>query len=72
MSSVTTHPEHETVAHLYQEHPSAPFPGKLRGTERAGIDMVMLDTDTASCVSSWLSNDGHLDMRRHNILWFRL
>lgn len=68
MSRVPT-PQHKTVAGLYQEHLSAPFPGRLRGADRAGIDMVMLDADTAGCVSTWLNNEGVLDTRRHNILF---
>ncbi|MER5586011.1 SMI1/KNR4 family protein [Streptomyces asoensis] len=47
---------------------SAPFPARLRGADRAGFDMVMIDSDTAGCVSTWIANDGSLDARGHSVL----
>ncbi|MGC5021684.1 hypothetical protein [Micromonospora sp. DT47] len=56
------------VADLWETHLQAPFPSRLRGTEVAGVDMVMLDADVAGCVSSWLQNRGSLDARRRRVL----
>ncbi|WP_203920214.1 hypothetical protein [Rugosimonospora africana] len=44
------------VARLWQAHLRAPFPPSLRGAEIAGIDMVLLDADTAGCVRTWLQH----------------
>ncbi|MFG2641950.1 hypothetical protein ACGFYP_13405 [Streptomyces sp. NPDC048370] len=60
------------VAHLWQEHMRAPFPAGLRGADRAGIDLVLLDADIAGCVSTWQSNGGSLDAERHRILHRRI
>jgi hypothetical protein len=46
----------------------AEFPGRLRGEEIEGVDMVMLDADIAGCVSTWLSQSGPLDHGRQRIL----
>ncbi|MFG2289728.1 hypothetical protein ACGFOU_27105 [Streptomyces sp. NPDC048595] len=66
-------PEPEAVvARLWQEHLRAPFPAALRGAEAAGVDMVLLDADTAGCVSVWLDNGGSLDAGRRGTLRDRL
>jgi hypothetical protein len=46
------------VARLWQMHLEAPFPAALRGVQIDGIDMVMLDADTAGCVRTWLDHAG--------------
>jgi hypothetical protein len=46
------------VTRLWQAHLQAPFPARLRGAEIAGIDMVMLDADTAGCIRAWLDQAG--------------
>ncbi|SFJ76384.1 hypothetical protein [Streptomyces pini] len=60
------------AARLWQEHLDAGFPAGLRGVEFEGIDMVMLDADTAGCVCTWLNNGGALDPERRRILQTRL
>jgi hypothetical protein len=44
------------VTRLWQAHLQAPFPARLRGADIYGIDMVMLDADTAGCVDTWLGH----------------
>lgn len=58
---------HGQLSCLWAEHRSALFPGRLRGLDVAGVDMVMLDGDIAGCISSLLSTDS-LDQRRRAIL----
>ncbi|MDH2412392.1 hypothetical protein ACG5V6_25370 [Streptomyces chitinivorans] len=55
------------AARLWREHLDADFPADLRGVEFEGIDMVMLDADTAGCVCTWLNNGGALDPERRHI-----
>lgn len=54
----------DEVTRMWDAHVRTPFPPALRGAEIAGIDMVLLDADTAGCVRSWLSSAGRLDARR--------
>ncbi|GGP85419.1 hypothetical protein [Streptomyces sindenensis] len=69
MDSTSGNDELESaVSHLWQEHLQAPFPAGLRGAERAGIDLVLLDADIAGCVSAWLSGGGSLDDGRRRVL----
>ncbi|MFD7321553.1 hypothetical protein ACFV9D_10795 [Streptomyces sp. NPDC059875] len=60
------------VAHSWQEHMRAPFPAGLRGADRAGVDLVLLDAAIAGCVSTWQNNDGFLDAERQRILHNRI
>jgi hypothetical protein len=62
-----TAPEPDITA-MWQAHYDRSFPLRLRGAEIGNIDLVLLDSDTAGCVSSWLSNGGHLDPERTQIL----
>ena len=62
-----TAPEPDITA-MWQAHYDRSFPPRLRGAEIGNIDLVLLDSDTAGCVSSWLSNGGHLDPERTQIL----
>lgn len=57
-----------TLARLWQEHLGTPFPTGLRGSEPAGIDVVLLDAAIAGCVSTRQNNGGFLDAERHRIL----
>lgn len=60
--------DHRTaLTDLWRAHMAAPFPPGLRGAERAGIDMVLLDASIAGCVSSWLNRAGSPDTRRLKI-----
>jgi len=57
--------EHEQIARqLWAEHLDAPFPARLRGEEIAGVEMVLLDADTAGSLQTWLGSDFKLDQRR--------
>lgn len=53
---------------MWQAHCDRWFPPLLRGAEVGNIDLVLLDSCTAGCVSSWLSDGGHLDPERTRIL----
>ncbi|MEU7011934.1 hypothetical protein [Streptomyces sp. NPDC046332] len=53
----------EAVARLYQEFMKLPFPPRLAGADRAGFDLVMLDSDTAAWVFIWIKNGGELESR---------
>ncbi|MGW1985025.1 hypothetical protein ACWCPJ_21660 [Streptomyces collinus] len=52
---MTSSEQFQTAARLWQEHRAAEFPACLRGAEFEGIDMVMLDADTAGCTSAWVN-----------------
>ncbi|MET9883795.1 hypothetical protein ABZZ20_11740 [Streptomyces sp. NPDC006430] len=65
MSEETTF---EAVSRLYQEFMKLPFPPGLGGADRAGFDLVMLDSDTAGCVFIWIKNGGELEARNRSIL----
>ncbi|MEH0841443.1 hypothetical protein V6U81_03485 [Micromonospora sp. CPCC 205711] len=52
------------VAELWEAHQQSPFPGRLRGMDVAGVEMVMLDADVAGGVMSWLHNGGDIDDQR--------
>ncbi|WP_309050159.1 hypothetical protein [Streptomyces sp.] len=62
------HPALDAVGRLYEDHMRAPYPRGLRGADRAGIDMVTLDADTAGWVHTCIKNGGSLDARGHGIL----
>jgi hypothetical protein len=53
----------QAVASLYQEFMRLPFPPGLAGADRAGFDLVMLDSDTAAWVFIWIKNGGELEAR---------
>jgi hypothetical protein len=63
MASVNKETALEAVARLYQEFMALPFPPRLAGADRAGFDLVMLDSDTAAWVFIWLQNGGELEAR---------
>ena len=48
------------VARWYEEHGDAGFPGRFRGEELAGVDLVLLDADIAGCVVTWQAGGGRL------------
>lgn len=58
----------DAVTRLWDAHMRAAFPARLRGMDLVGIDMVMLDADTAGCVSSWLHNRGAFDSGRREVI----
>ncbi|MCX4969076.1 hypothetical protein OHA98_30785 [Streptomyces sp. NBC_00654] len=58
----------EAASRLYQEFMKLPFPSRLGGADRAGFDMVMLDSETAGWVFTWIKNGGELEARGRSIL----
>ncbi|WP_197287695.1 hypothetical protein [Streptomyces apocyni] len=56
------------VARLWQDHLDAEFPARLRGAELESIDMVVLDVDVVSCVTTWRNGGGSPDAERRLIL----
>lgn len=53
---------------LWDEHLRADFPARLRGEQIAGVDMVMVDSDVAGCVITFLKARGVLDDGARRIL----
>ncbi|WP_413759893.1 hypothetical protein [Streptomyces sp. MMBL 11-3] len=51
----------EAVSHLHQEFMKLPFPPGLAGADRAGFDLVLLDSDTAAWIFIWIKNGGELE-----------
>ncbi|GHG37077.1 hypothetical protein GCM10018791_63370 [Streptomyces zaomyceticus] len=68
MARVSEETALEAVSRLYQEFMEWPFPPRLAGADRAGFDLVMLDSDTAGCVFTWIKNGGELEARGRSIL----
>jgi hypothetical protein len=56
------------VAQPWEAHIQAPFPARLRGAEIVGLNIVVLDADTAGCVKTWLDNNGRLDAWRRDVI----
>jgi hypothetical protein len=56
-----------TVSALWREHSKAVFPGRLRGQELAGVDLMMLDADIAGCIVTWQGSRS-LDERHQALL----
>lgn len=46
------------IEQLWREHETAPFPQASRGREIAGHDLVVLDAETAGCVSTFVASGG--------------
>jgi hypothetical protein len=57
---------------MWQAHCDRWFPPLLRGAEVGDIDVVLLDADTAGCVSTWLGNGGRLPLETSRILATRV
>jgi hypothetical protein len=56
------------IEELWRQHEKAPFPAGCRGEEVAAIDLVLIDAETAGCVSTFLGQAGRLDPWRLAIL----
>ena len=56
------------IEQLWQEHRAAVFPAGYTGKEVEGIDLALLDSDTAGCILTFLKNGGELDLWRTAIL----
>lgn len=55
----------DEIRQLYRLHEAADFPADCRGEQVEGIDLVLLDSDTAGCIETFLGCSGRLDPRRH-------
>ncbi len=53
---------------LWHDHSNSKFPTGYGGEEIEGIDLVLLDSTVAGCISSFLKNDRQLDLGRTAIL----
>jgi hypothetical protein len=60
----------ERLARLWEEHMSAPFPAGWRGTDVAGVDLVLADADVAGLVRTELDGGG-IDDAGIAALWAR-
>jgi hypothetical protein len=56
------------IRELWDLHMTNRFPRGLGGEMIDGIDLVLLDSDTAGCVLTFIQNDGKLDVWRTAIL----
>ena len=56
------------IQKVWQDFLSTPFPERCSGVEVAGIELASLDSFTAGCIDSFVSNDGQLDAERISIL----
>ena len=55
------------IQRLWQEH-LRPFPKGYGGEEIDGIDLALLDTETAGCIYTYINSGGQLDPWRTEIL----
>jgi hypothetical protein len=46
--------EESLIDELWQEHRAAPFPKRFAGKDVNGIDFIMLDTNIAGCIDTYL------------------
>ena len=53
---------------LYADFLEIPFPDNLSGEEINGIDLVLLDSDTAGLIDKFIHHDSQLDSNDFNIL----
>lgn len=62
-----TSPWRGSIERLWAEHLARPFPPDLRGVEVGGVEVVLLDSDIAGYVSTWLAS-GRLNGGAHPTL----
>lgn len=56
------------ISELWEKFRHIPFPENLAGEEIKGIDIVLLDTETAGCIATFIARKGSLDKQRAEIL----
>ena len=56
------------INRLWNDHLNSGFPDEYTCAEVEGIDLVLLDADTAGCISTFIHNKGKLDLWRTAIL----
>jgi len=49
----------EEIIHLYDQHLATPFPNR-RGDEILGVDLVLVDSDTAGLIDKYIGSRGQL------------
>lgn len=59
---------YDQIEALWEEHCRIPFPRGYAGKEIEGIDLVLLDTLAAGCISTFLGGGGRLDPERAKLL----
>jgi hypothetical protein len=57
----------DEIVKLYNEHSETPFPDR-RGDEILGIDLVLIDSDTAGLISTYIGYRGRLSGDKIRIL----
>jgi hypothetical protein len=50
----------EEIIHLYDQHLTTPFPDRRGGETVLGVDLVLVDSDTAGLVDKYIHSRGHL------------
>ena len=58
----------EELKKLYKEKSKMRFPSGYSGEEIKGIDLILLDSTTEGCISTFIGNEGKLDPWRMAIL----
>jgi hypothetical protein len=58
----------QEIRKLWDIHMTNKFPRGYGGETIEGIDLVLLDSDVAGCVTTFIKNDGQLDLWRTAIL----
>jgi len=58
----------QKIVELWDLHVTSKFPRGYGGETIEGIDLVLLDSDVAGCVTTFIKNDGLLDLWRTAIL----
>ena len=53
---------------LWAAHRRMPFPSAVRGAEVQGVDLVLLDSLAAGCISSLVDPAGHTDPEKLSLL----
>ena len=56
------------ILELWQEHSASSFPKGYGGKEINGIDLSLLDAESAGCIHMYVHNSGELDQRHVEIL----
>lgn len=58
----------QKILELWNIHQESKFPRGYGGKSINGIDLILLDSDIAGCVLTFIQNDGKLDVWRTAIL----
>jgi hypothetical protein len=58
----------EEIRPLWDEHLAARFPKECVGQEIEKIDLMLLDSETAGCISTFINRNGKLDLWRTAVL----